>query len=84
VIYAKRLKRRIFDVVAQNLPMIGDKPFLMHREAIVVEVFAIFRLIKVRYAEETTEFCVDACALTTEPDYTNSISLRLLRGNCGE
>lgn len=69
---------------AQNLPKIGDKPFLMNREVVVVKVYSLFRLIKVRYVEETKEFCVDVCALTDEPDYTNSISLRLLRGNCGE
>ena len=71
-------------MIAQNPPIVGDKPFLMHREIVITEVFAVFRLIKVHYAEETTEFCVDASALTAEPDYTNSISLRLFRGNCGE
>ena len=65
---------------SHNLPNIGDKPFLMHREVIVTKVYTLFRLIKVCYTGETTEFCVDACALTNEPDYTNSISLRLLRG----
>ncbi|WMJ22674.1 hypothetical protein RBG61_11840 [Paludicola sp. MB14-C6] len=69
---------------AQNLPQIGDKPFLMHREVVVIKVYSLFRLIKVRYTQETKEFCVDVCALTDEPDYTNSISLELLRGNSGE
>lgn len=69
---------------AQNLPNIGDKPFLMHREVVVIEVYSLFRLIKVRYTEETKEFCIDICALTNEPDYTSSISLRFFRRNCSE
>lgn len=69
---------------AQNLPKVGDRPFLMHREVIVINVYSLFRIIKIRYTEGTKEFCVDACALTDEPDYTNSISLRLLKGICGE
>lgn len=69
---------------AQNLPKIGDKPFLMHREVVVTMVYGLFRLIKVHYTEETTEFYVDACSLTAEPDYTNSISLGTLRRNSGE
>ena len=68
----------------QNLPKIGDKLFIMHSEVIVIEVYPLFKLIKVRYTEETKEFYADICALTNEPDYANSISLRLLRGNCGE
>lgn len=63
----------------KNIPKIGDKRFLMHREVIVTKVYSLFRLIKVRYTGETMEFCVDACALTNEPDYTNSISLGLFK-----
>ena len=69
---------------AQSLPKIGDKPFIMHKKVVVIEVYPLFKLIKVRYEGETKEFCVDACALTDESDYTNSISLRLLRRNCVE
>lgn len=68
----------------QNLPKIGDSLFLMHRKVVVIKVYSLFRFIKVHYTEETKEFCVDACALTDEPDYINSISLRLLWGNCDE
>lgn len=68
----------------RNLPKIGDKLFLMHREVVVIKVYWMFSLAKVHYTEETKEFCIDTCALTNEPDYTNSISLTLLRGNCGE
>lgn len=68
----------------QNLPKTGDSLFLMHRKVVVIKVYSLFKFIEVRYMEETKEFCVDICALTDEPDYTNSISLKLLRGNCGE
>lgn len=68
----------------QKLLKINDKPFLMHREVVVTRVYALFRLIRVRYEKETTEFYVDACALTTEPNYSNSISLGVFRRNCGE
>ena len=70
-------------MVVQNLPNIGDKLFLMHREVVVIEVYDIFRLIKLRYTEENTEFIVDVCAVTEIPDNTNSISIALLRRNRG-
>lgn len=64
----------------QNPPKIGDTLFLMHREVVVIRVYALFRLVIVRYLDEMKEFCVDACALSQEPDYTNSVSLKLLKG----
>lgn len=63
----------------QNPPKIGDTLFLMHREVVVIRVYALFRLVIVRYLDEMKEFCVDVCALSQEPDYTNSISLKLLK-----
>jgi len=68
----------------QNLPKTNDRSFLMHRKVVVTNAYELFRLIKVHYAEETTEFYVDACALTAEPDYTDSISLGMLRGSYDE
>lgn len=68
----------------QNLPEIGETLFLMHRKVVVIEVYSVFRLVAVRYLEEIKEFCIDACALSYEPVYTNSISLRLTRGICSE
>jgi hypothetical protein len=62
-----------FDVNAQNLPKIDDKLFLMHRAVVMTKTYMFFRFIKVRYSEENTEFYVDACSLTDEPDYTSSI-----------
>lgn len=68
-------------MVVQNLPRKGDKLYLQHREVIVLKVYEIFQLIKIHYTEESLEFFVDICALTEQPDTTNSISLGLLRGN---
>jgi len=67
-----------FYMPVQNLPSKGDKLFLMNREVIVTNVHAIFRLVKIRYIEESYEFFVDASAVATEPDYTNSISIGIL------
>lgn len=64
----------------QNPPKIGDTLFLMHREVVVIRVYALFKLVIVRYLDEMKEFCVDVCALSQEPDYTNSVSLKLLKG----
>lgn len=55
----------------------------MHREVIVIKVikvYTLFRLAMVRYLDEMKEFCVDVCALSQEPDFTNSISLKILGG----
>lgn len=63
----------------QNPPKIGDTLFLMHREVVVIKVYTLFGFVMVRYLDEMKEFCVDVCALSREPDYTNSISLKLLK-----
>ena len=60
----------------QNPPKMGNTLFLMHREVIVIKVikvYTLFRLAMVRYLDEMKEFCVDVCALSQEPDFTNSI-----------
>lgn len=67
-------------MIAQNLPRPGDKLFLLQREVVVATVYADFNLIKIHYTEELLEFFVDACAVTAKPDYTNSISIEILRG----
>lgn len=65
-------------MTVQNLPSKGDRLFLMHKEVIVTNVYTILRLIKIRYTTESFEFFVDASAVTTEPDYTNSISIGIV------
>lgn len=64
----------------QNPPKTGDMLFLMHREVVVTKVYALFRLVTVRYLNEMKEFGVDICALSQDPDYTNSISLKIIKG----
>ena len=67
----------------QNPPKMGNTLFLMHREVIVIKVikvYTLFRLAMVRYLDEMKEFCVDVSALSQEPDFTNSISLKILGG----
>lgn len=66
-------------MIIQNPPKIGDTLFLMHREVVVIKVYTLFGFVMVRYLDEMKEFCVDVCALSREPDYTNSISLKLLK-----
>lgn len=64
----------------QNPPRIGDKLFLLHREIIVLNVYALFSLVTVRYLNEIKEFSVDICALSPIPNYTNFISLNIFKG----
>ena len=64
-----------------DLPSIGDKMYLLQREVTVTKVYFMFQLIKIYYTEEHVEFFVDICAVTGYPDTTNSISLRLLKGD---
>ena len=61
-------------------PRIGDRLFLFHREVIVIKTYLIFHLVRVRYLDETTEFCIDYHALSSQPDFTNSIGISKLRG----
>lgn len=68
----------------QNPPKIGDTLFLMHREVVVINVYTFSGFVIVRYLDEVKEFCVDVCALSQEPDFTNSISLKILGGKCCE
>ena len=68
----------------QYSPQMGDVLFLTKKEVVVVKVYTLFRLAMVRYLDEMKEFCVDVCALSQEPDFTNSISLKILGGKCCE
>ena len=61
-------------------PRIGDRLFLFHREVIVIKTYLIFHLVRVRYLDETTEFCIDYHTLSSQPDYTNSIGISKLPG----
>ena len=70
-------------MTVQDLPRIGDRLYLMHREVVVTKIYTSFQLIKIHYFEESIEFFVDICAVTRFPDITNSISLGLLRRERG-
>lgn len=63
-----------------NFPQAGDRLFLMHREVIVTKTYLIFQLVKFRYIGQSDEFCIDYHALTSQPDYNNSIDIGKLRG----
>lgn len=76
--------KEFFEMSIQNSPKIGDTLFLLHREVIVIKVYTLFRFVMVHYLDEMKEFCVDVCALSQEPDFTNSISLEVLGGKCCE
>ena len=67
-------------MIVQGSPKISDTLFLMRRKVIVMKVYPLFRLVTVRYPGEIKVFCVDFCSLFNEPDYTNSISLKLFKG----
>ena len=68
----------------QNPPEIGDTLFLMHRKVVVTNVYLLFSLVSVHYLGENKEFYVDLCALSENPTFENSISLRLMREKCNE
>jgi len=54
----------------------------MHNEIIIIKIIEEFNLAQIRYLEDSIEFFIDICAITEKPDYTNSVSLRVLR-RCG-
>ncbi len=60
-------------------PKKGDRFFLLHREIVVIKECTLFGFVTVRYLNEMKDFCVDFCALSSEPDYTNSVSLQLFK-----
>lgn len=62
------------------LPRIGEKYYFGHREVIVIDVWESFHLVKIKDLISEYLFNVDRCTLTSSPDFTNSISLKLFRG----
>ena len=61
-------------------PQVGDRLFLFHREVIITKTYLTFHLVKIRYINDIAEFCIDYHALSSQPDYTNSIGINKLRG----
>lgn len=66
--------------MAEYLPRIGEKSYYMHREVIIIDVLEFFHLVKIKDLSGKYSICVDKCALTREPDFVNTISLRLFGG----
>ena len=64
----------------QAPPYVGDRLFLFYREVIITGTYLTFHLVKIRYLNELTEFCIDYHALSSQPNYTNSIGINKLRG----
>ena len=67
-------------VMSEYLPEIGAKCYFMHREVMVVGIWDCFHLVKIKDLIDEHSFCVDKCALTIRPNFTNSISLKLFWG----
>lgn len=66
--------------MVEYLPRIGEKCYYVNREVIVLGIFDCFHLVKIKDLVGEYSLCVDKCALTQEPDLTNSISLGLFGG----
>ena len=64
----------------QTPPQEGDRVLLFHRDVIITNTYLTFHLVKIRYINDIAEFCIDYHALSSQPDYTNSIGINKLRG----
>ena len=72
--------KREDDVMSEYLPKVGETCYYMHKEVIVIGVLDCFHLIKIKDLINAHSVYVDRCVLTKEPNFTNSISLRLFGG----
>ncbi len=66
----------------RHFPAIGDRLYLLQKEIVVMKILKGFSLVQIRYLEDSIGFFIDICALTEKPDFTNSVSLQILR-RCG-
>lgn len=53
----------------------GMTLYLGTNKIVVLKVYGLLQLVRVRYENETTSFCIDKNALTDRPDNTPAISL---------
>lgn len=65
---------------ASALPRVGDIMFLERCEVMVTKVLTCFHIVEICRPKVDLKFCVDADALTFEPDFSHSISLRYFGG----
>lgn len=64
-------------------PQIGDHLFFLNNEVIVVQLFGVFQLAKIRHITSLKTFVVDVNCLSKESDERSSISIKLLGGTGG-
>jgi hypothetical protein len=64
-------------------PQIGDRLFFINNEVIVVQLFEVFQLAKIRYINSFKTFIVDVHCLSEETNERSSISIKLLGGTGG-
>jgi len=62
----------------RHLPAVGEKRYFMHKEVTIIKVWDCFQLAEIREETEQETLVVDFCTLTNQPNYANSIPLRLL------
>ncbi|NYB73419.1 hypothetical protein HZF24_04615 [Sedimentibacter hydroxybenzoicus DSM 7310] len=61
----------------ERLLMAGEKYYFMHKEVTIIKVWDCFHLAEIKELISQRSLLVDICTLTINPNYTNSISLRL-------
>lgn len=66
--------------MTEYLPRIGEKCYYMRREVIVIGILDCFHLVKIKDLSGMYTICVDKSVLTREPDFANTIPLRLFGG----
>jgi len=66
--------------MTKYLPKIGEKCYYRRREVVIVYIWEPFHLVKIKDLSSEYLFNVDKCTLTSSPDVTNSLSLKLFRG----
>jgi hypothetical protein len=64
----------------KKIPNVNDRMFLMDKEIIVLKVFITFQLAEIRYLNSSNKFAVDINALSSVPDNSSSISIKILGG----
>ena len=62
----------------RKLPTVNQKMCLMNKEVIILKVYKEFNLAKIKYMGGDVKFVIDVHALSIDPDFTNTISIRIL------
>ena len=67
-------------IISNELPRQNIKYYYTNREVIVLKRIPTFHLAKIIFVDTKTSFIVDICTLSTSPERTKSVSLKLLGG----